>query len=637
MNAFEWAMLLGARKGRTASRIIAAADTPVWLKHRADYVCDGTADDVQIRQACNDINALSNAWTHYGSPTTPVIKGSNFPLVAYDSGTYYAYGGDATYANIVCQTSTDGVTWTNPVAVLAKGALSSIAVSTVWKEGAVWYMLYRASGTKIHLATSSDPLTGWTNYASNPVINDGIACDPAGVMKVGSTYYLYVNTTSGDRELNIYTSTDLHTWVRAIDNPVFTGTRYCSCPFTTGGVYYILVSRNYFTASGLGGCIELWSSSSPLFPEGKRIFLGVVIYNDEVYDGPDTPTIPTTDITRSEFVSPDGKFWCYYARKVPGGTGGVSYPGLLTINDSVSAAIANVVMPKRGHIQLLEGTYYMAGAVVGSGYGCIDLAYGVSMTGNGSTLKLPDGFNLNLKTPGAVMVDYDSILRNVTIDGNGANLGGGTQTYGLVICRGGLAEFTKVKNWPVYGALCRGIFKNGKVLSNLKFGIYAKDGGKIVDSEIAGNNTTSTGSVGGVVLGNNGILINSRVYNNFTVGVIVNNSTGDAGLKPRILGGECFGNGSYGVLTAANTSIAMDNVRLYDNVGYSSYGQLGIQGFAAINNCYLYETVTSHNYQAYLVSGSTGFMNNCYVKGGAAKIQNSGSMTVGTIYDITGY
>jgi hypothetical protein len=45
------ATTLNAPTGRTASYVIAASDAPANVKAQADYVCDGTADDVQIQAA----------------------------------------------------------------------------------------------------------------------------------------------------------------------------------------------------------------------------------------------------------------------------------------------------------------------------------------------------------------------------------------------------------------------------------------------------------------------------------------------------------------------------------------------------------------------------------------------------------
>ena len=123
------------------------------------------------------------------------------------------------------RSSTDGLTWGTESNVIDAGLGNYVEVASAWKEGSVWYMLYRSNewgGSKaIGLATSTDGTT-WTKEATNPVITNadiGAWCkgdiDPWGIIKVGSTYYLWVNDVNEiPRQSGLMTSTDLIIWTR---------------------------------------------------------------------------------------------------------------------------------------------------------------------------------------------------------------------------------------------------------------------------------------------------------------------------------------------------------------------------------------------------------------------------------------
>lgn len=287
----------------------------------------------------------------------PVIPGEiNFPLVWWDSSTeyYHAYGGDADYQNILHATSTDGLDWelgspsNIPLTVGTGWENGTVAVSLVWKEGSTWYMLYRGTSStgvsKTGLATHDLPYLPFTKYASNPVLAEP---DPAGIIKVGSTYYLYVNGTGGDRSISVYTSDDLIDWTAYANNPIlteptgYTG-RFCACPFVQDGTYYLITSRygalppafarsNYASS----GELELWASASPYM--SSPTLVGVMLQNDTRKI--DTPSIPTTDVTRSEF--PNGKLWVYFAKVSYPIGGGMPWRGYLTVPEDISPTIAS--------------------------------------------------------------------------------------------------------------------------------------------------------------------------------------------------------------------------------------------------------------------------------------------------------
>ena len=50
--------IFGYPNGRAASIVVAASDASAASKAQADYVCDGTADDVQIQAAIDACEAL---------------------------------------------------------------------------------------------------------------------------------------------------------------------------------------------------------------------------------------------------------------------------------------------------------------------------------------------------------------------------------------------------------------------------------------------------------------------------------------------------------------------------------------------------------------------------------------------------
>ena len=264
---------------------------------------------------------------------TPVMNLGSFALVWFDGTTYHAYYGYDAYSKIGHATSSDGITFTedtvnNPVLVVGPGGTydqTLVAVANVWVEGATWYMLYRGNGLNTCLATSSDGLD-WTKYVSNPVILN--QADPAGIMKVGSTYWLYANTTGGNRKIDVYTSSDLHTWTKQTPSPLFAGMRYCSCPFKYNSKYYLLVSKN--NNMNQGGVIELFEDSTPAFLTAR--LLGVVI-SHPLTASVDTPTLVTDTIYRDSFP---GGFICYFSMAY----GVNTYPLFRTFNADAATAIA---------------------------------------------------------------------------------------------------------------------------------------------------------------------------------------------------------------------------------------------------------------------------------------------------------
>jgi hypothetical protein len=291
--------------------------------------------DVPLIVTTQEATGNLNAWTLYSD--SPVMSFGLYGLCWYDGAIYHCYYEYNNASAIGHATSLDGITWIDDTAhkpVMTIGTSGAwddtyIDIVNVWQEPGIWYALYRGNGTKIGLATSSDGLT-WTKYASNPVINLPDCNTPAGIIKVGSTYYLYVSDSGGygsNRQINILTSTDLHSWTLQTPSPVFSGERYCSAPFKYNGIYYLLVSRYY--DSGRGGILELWHDSNPTFKDGERVFDGVVAF--DATHKVNTPTIITNTIYRDSF--PNDELYVYYSKAVEG------WYLYLTIQSNIDTAV----------------------------------------------------------------------------------------------------------------------------------------------------------------------------------------------------------------------------------------------------------------------------------------------------------
>jgi len=259
-------------------------------------------------------------------PDNPFIpKFTSFLKV---DSTYHAYYGSG---SINHATSPDGVDWTldsenNPLS----GITSNNGVPSVWKEGATWHMLFRmdpGDDYGIGYASSSDGIT-WSPDESNPVLtgdesewDDNARLDPWGVIKIGSTYYLYYSTVSvpPNRATGIATSTDLINWTKDDNNPIFDDHRYCIWVIKYGLYYYAFVP--HYTVGTNYGEIELYRDVNPTFYAADREDLGEV--RESLGDGwdshdLDTPCILTDDVFRNTFDASNGEMWMYYAGELDG-------------------------------------------------------------------------------------------------------------------------------------------------------------------------------------------------------------------------------------------------------------------------------------------------------------------------------
>lgn len=236
-------------------------------------------------------------------------------------------------------TSTDGDTFTFDAArILAPGTEDwenlTVGVPTVWCEAGTWHMLYRGTGNGtftigIGYATAPAAAGPWTRVQSSPsyVIGgagNAVEAGPGRVIKVDGTYVLHASGTGGERAISVYTSTDLVTWTKDPASPVWRGGRFCNSIWKDGDLYYSLVP--HYRGAGMPGVpadIELWRSTTPQFYANTRENLGTILKC-----GPagtwseanlDTPTVLTTDITKSAYPSfAGGSLWIYHAGQTPG-------------------------------------------------------------------------------------------------------------------------------------------------------------------------------------------------------------------------------------------------------------------------------------------------------------------------------
>jgi hypothetical protein len=268
-----------------------------------------------VQHLAENVAPSAAEWHKYEG--NPILNGSQngFASVFCDNstGVYHLF---CSWGSILHFTSSNGITgWTaDPNNPVLSG--NNEGVPMVWKENDTWYMLYRYGGPdRIGLANSTDA-THWTRYEGNPVLYEGGSfMDPWGVIKVGSTYYLWYNDgwTTGSRSAGLATSTDLKNWTKDPNNPIFTGGRFCVFPFKYGGYYYTLVPRY---TSGPYGEIELYRDVNPTFYPSSRVFLGVVISPGSAgaWDSYrfDTPAVLTDTIYRDTYAASNNQLWTYF-------------------------------------------------------------------------------------------------------------------------------------------------------------------------------------------------------------------------------------------------------------------------------------------------------------------------------------
>lgn len=181
-------------------------------------------------------------WSQYGS--NPVLGGggsgySGFVVHSHvfkADGVYYCFFADDNNGNLMRSTSTDGVTWTTPVQVIASNAVawsSGWNNSYIWEEGNVWNMLIEGYSTEFQItrATSTDKGLTWTfptgAFLTTLRYSSGMYGGPwmmTPIQKRDGVYHLWyhASTAVGGLPTDIYhaTSKDLNTWTTD-GSPVF--------------------------------------------------------------------------------------------------------------------------------------------------------------------------------------------------------------------------------------------------------------------------------------------------------------------------------------------------------------------------------------------------------------------------------
>ena len=216
--------------------VVASSNATAEEKSNADYICDGDNDQDEIRNALINLNNLTSAWNQFSQD--PVMNFGNFASFWYDGTTYHAFYTNNNHSYIGHATSPDGIVWTvknnatNPIITIGPPNSyddTGVAVFNAWKENGTWYALYGGNGNCVCYATAPSAEGPWTKYGNNPVIAPGPNADPAGIIKVDSTYYLYTNTITGNRQVDVWTSTNLTSWTKqSVSKPLFIGGRFCS-------------------------------------------------------------------------------------------------------------------------------------------------------------------------------------------------------------------------------------------------------------------------------------------------------------------------------------------------------------------------------------------------------------------------
>jgi len=224
--------------------------------------------------------------------------------------------------------SNDGIHWTvthEPVIPLgASGEWDSgrMWCPMVWFENGEYKMLYSADRgarpIKVGLATSPDGIN-WTKYAGNPVLSpsqawEGDENEGWGLIKVGNTYYLWYGRVAPTRAYGLATSTDLKSWTKDPNNPIFDGNRFCPDVFKVGDYYYILIP--HYTSGTDYSNIELYRCRNPTFYPDEREYLGVALpYGQGAWNSldQDTPWVLADDITKSSFNVTNNRIYIYHA------------------------------------------------------------------------------------------------------------------------------------------------------------------------------------------------------------------------------------------------------------------------------------------------------------------------------------
>jgi len=304
------------------------------------FAGQAVANDPWSKSADNPLLSLGQTWAS-------VLHNGTMYLMYYSRGV-------ADYVGL--RTSNDGLSWVDQGSVLMRNA------TTRWNEDKIWCpMVWLEDGT-YHMIMTGRNATAWcwVGYANstnglswiedpnNPVFDatwTTTCTENWGVMKDGSTYYMYFNRLGYDpRVIGVATAPNpWGPWTEVSDSPTFGYHTFCAFPFKYNGEYYLLSPK--YSVGGDYSVIELWKSGDPTFPVDNREFVRYAgIFGDSgLWDGQDvdTPAVLTDDVGRDTFGITGGQIWTYYAGQSSSGWN----EGLMQTTDIASALTPRTEKP----------------------------------------------------------------------------------------------------------------------------------------------------------------------------------------------------------------------------------------------------------------------------------------------------
>jgi len=300
--------------------IPASSTTTIYLYY--GNLNSSSASDGSATFSFFDNFAEGAEWTPYSG--NPVLSPSGTEgLIAVRSvlcvdSTYYMYFGynnPSGHRIIGRATSSDGFHWTkdphNPLLSASPGQWDSVDVSmpNAWYEDGTWFMLYGGNAVglgswRIGLATSNNGVD-WTKSASNPVIPENVgqwdsSTEPSSVIKIGNTYYLWYYSIP--HQIGLATSTDLITWTRHANNPIFQTGYSDAMIFQRDGYYYLII------VSDTGQKFFLYRDKSCTFYPADREYM----FQAWHWGGGEHSPVMTDNIYRNSFSASSDQLWCYW-------------------------------------------------------------------------------------------------------------------------------------------------------------------------------------------------------------------------------------------------------------------------------------------------------------------------------------
>jgi hypothetical protein len=243
-------------------------------------VCNGVNDENAIREAYELSSPVLPTFHDYnnGNPLSLSLE-DVYPCALYDSNAskYIVYAGKKWSSNPF------DANWSSVV----RSGFPNVSCIVPWKEGPnIWKALTRDALVNIDYYTSTDGNV-WTEL-HNDVLSgtagtwDYTQLDPTPPIKVAGTYYMYYNNVGRfPRSIGLATSTNLVTWTKDANNPLFTGNRFSPGVFVVDSNYYMVLCHFDATHFSKGGWhayeeMELYRCKTPTFYPQSREFLGVI-------------------------------------------------------------------------------------------------------------------------------------------------------------------------------------------------------------------------------------------------------------------------------------------------------------------------------------------------------------------------